>query len=170
MGHASVPSQAGHTNSCPQRSRAKYSRHACSVAKRAPGACEGSPPLTEPLPVGATGVKGIPPSPLDLMHHLSRYGARLVETSAHRRFGWPGCCSHRSFKARRCLPGLLTDQSRELVPADREPHRAPARPRRGSPGCDPRVGEASEAGCRDYMAEVRYTNGPMSCSPSCYRA
>ena len=62
MGHASVPSQAGHTNSCPQRSRAKYSeRHACSVAKHLRAgvelpedkeACEGSPPLTEPLPVG----------------------------------------------------------------------------------------------------------------------
>ena len=28
--------------------------------------------------------------PVDLMRHLSRYRARLVETSAHRRFGWPG--------------------------------------------------------------------------------
>ena len=142
------------------------------------GHCNGGPGTDtflyrKPVLDGVTGGDGDAVyycSPLDLMHHLSRYGARLVETSAHRRFGWPGCCSHRSFKARRCLPGLLTDQSRELVPADCAPHRAPARPRRGSPGCDPRVGEASEAGCRDYMAEVRYTNGPMSCSPSCYRA
>ena len=37
-------------------------------ALRAPRACEGSPPLTEPLPVGATGVKDIPPSPQALPH------------------------------------------------------------------------------------------------------
>ena len=28
--------------------------------------------------------------PLDLLQHLRRSGASLVETSAHRRFGWPG--------------------------------------------------------------------------------
>ena len=62
-----------------------------TVTKR----CSATPAFLyrEPLLDGVSGGDGDAvyySCPLDMIRHLRRCGARLVETSAHRRFGWPG--------------------------------------------------------------------------------
>lgn len=75
-----------------QKTRSRWARNVrLTVTKR----CSATNAFLyrEPLLDGVSGGDGdavYDSCPLDTIRHLRRCGARLVETSAHRCFGWPG--------------------------------------------------------------------------------